>query len=55
MNTAKPVVVVTTRIPADLTEWLDGRAKENMRSRHAEMMFILESERRREVSHEPPK
>ena len=47
VSRTKPVIVVTTRLPVDLKDWLDEQAKQNMRSRHGEMMHILESARKR--------
>lgn len=45
---AKPVIIVTARLPASLKEWLDKRAAENRRSRHGELLYILESAKRSE-------
>ncbi|WP_161569721.1 hypothetical protein [Veronia nyctiphanis] len=45
----KPIVEFTVRLPIQTEQWLRNRAKENMRSRHKELLFLLEKTRLNEA------
>lgn len=48
MKSIKPIIPINMRMPQHLVAWVEDRAQKNMRSRHAELLFILEMARKKD-------